>query len=437
MNPKETREITRKNTRQGVGCFAAFLIMSLIFKLLMGQVTFLGQGGVLVYEGPVMPLTVLSGDGLAAERQVDFDFAPYENAGGDFLDPNEVSLTDSYTLTNPTGETVRSELAYPYVGSLSMDARFVPAITVDGRAVEAKTLASVDARAAINGADDWEDFREAVTTTDFLAEAAADVPKLDQTVTVYEFTNLRGETGGEAYLAACFTMDPDETTVWTYGSISSVDNDETGQYARLLHIPNGENWVLDHGYLIVEGADWKNLTLQGYDSWELTEEHKFDGVSGDMVRYESTLGDVIAALAPDEAIRDGAAKRLADPDHHSAATANGSLSGLFDEVARETVMLYRVFPVELAPGGTVTIEAAYHQEASRSSSGFGEAAERFDLATRLGSSLDLREQSASLTNSRWIEIAQQNFGFDPERGVTAVILDPDTERYYMTVRPKA
>ena len=58
----------------------------------------------------------------------------------------------------------------------------------------------------------------------------------------------------------------------------------------------------------------------------------------------------------------------------------------------------------------------------------------YDLVTRLGSNLTFTAQRAALVNTEWMEIVGQNFGFDPENGVTAVELDPAQEHYYLDVR---
>ena len=48
----------------------------------------------------------------------------------------------------------------------------------------------------------------------------------------------------------------------------------------------------------------------------------------------------------------------------------------------------------------------------------------YDLATRLGSVLPLTRQTASIETRGLVEIVEQNFGFEPENGVTTVTLDP-------------
>ena len=53
--------------------------------------------------------------------------------------------------------------------------------------------------------------------------------------------------------------------------------------------------------------------------------------------------------------------------------------------------------------------------------------------TRLGSTLDFTQQTAQLLDRGQIQIIRQNFGFDPENGITRVTLDEAEEHYYLEV----
>ena len=92
--------------------------------------------------------------------------------------------------------------------------------------------------------------------------------------------------------------------------------------------------------------------------------------------------------------------------------------------------------VTIPAGETVEVEAKYHQEASTDFHGAKQDRDGYDLATRLGSSLDFTEQSAAIKGWEFIEILRQNFGFRPNKGITEVTLDPDVERYYLEVTGK-
>jgi len=59
------------------------------------------------------------------------------------------------------------------------------------------------------------------------------------------------------------------------------------------------------------------------------------------------------------------------------------------------------------------------------------------MVTRLGSNLQFHNLTAQLTSVDYIEIIRQNFGFDIAQGITKVMLDPETEHYYLDIRTKA
>ena len=108
----------------------------------------------------------------------------------------------------------------------------------------------------------------------------------------------------------------------------------------------------------------------------------------------------------------------------------------FYKTVGESRLLYWVFDVTIPAGESVMVEANYHQEASTDIGGPKKRREGYDLATRLGSSLNFTELSASVSNTEFIEILRQNFGFQPEKGVTQVELSLEEERYYLEVMAK-
>ena len=59
-----------------------------------------------------------------------------------------------------------------------------------------------------------------------------------------------------------------------------------------------------------------------------------------------------------------------------------------------------------------------------------------DVATpTLDSTLAFTAQTASVTHAENVQITGQNFGFDPENGVTEVKLDPNQPHYYLEIQP--
>ena len=93
--------------------------------------------------------------------------------------------------------------------------------------------------------------------------------------------------------------------------------------------------------------------------------------------------------------------------------------------------------VTIPAGGSVTVTASM---AKGDSYDFycghteNQGVSGYDLVTALGSNLTFTGQTAALTGWEEMEIVRQNFGFDPENGVTSVTLDPGEEHYYLEVR---
>ena len=96
-------------------------------------------------------------------------------------------------------------------------------------------------------------------------------------------------------------------------------------------------------------------------------------------------------------------------------------------------MLYHVFAVTVPAGESVVVEAVFTQEPSTDIGGPKRHREGYDLVPSFGSSLQFTEQTSSLSGWEYIAIEKQNFGFDLKKGITAVTLDLDVERYFLDV----
>ena len=118
--------------------------------------------------------------------------------------------------------------------------------------------------------------------------------------------------------------------------------------------------------------------------------------------------------------------------------ADGRLDDLIQETLWQDRVLYLRFPVTVPAGGSVRVECDFWKAPSYDfvCSGSEHAGlQGYDLVTRLGSSLNFTRQSAALVNGENVQITGQDFGFDPEGGVTSVELDLEQEHYYLEVRP--
>jgi hypothetical protein len=112
------------------------------------------------------------------------------------------------------------------------------------------------------------------------------------------------------------------------------------------------------------------------------------------------------------------------------------LEDMLEQVFSPTRVLYLRFTVTIPAGETVEVEARLRKYPSVDFTGRERERRGFDLATGLGSSLTFTKQEAGLSGTQYIRILRQNFGFDPEKGVLQVALDPAEEHYYMDVEAK-
>ena len=118
--------------------------------------------------------------------------------------------------------------------------------------------------------------------------------------------------------------------------------------------------------------------------------------------------------------------------------SDGRLDDLLGEVLYHDRVLYLRFLVTVPAGEAVSVACGLWKEPSYDfgcSGTEGEGLQGYDLAARLGSGLEFTRQSAALVNAENVQITGQDFGFDPEGGVTPVELDLEQEHYYLEVRP--
>ena len=210
----------------------------------------------------------------------------------------------------------------------------------------------------------------------------------------------------------------------------------------------------DGAYLFVVGGDIENLTFGGNLGHNVTETSALTNVTCEYETYETTFEELIWQLAqkydywaihdndPDpglltpEILYQDAMKRMEDQVgkvYDGVSWGVSVVEDAFYETVTETRLLYWVFDVSIPAGETIEVEAVYHQEASTDIGGPKKRREGYDLATRLGSSLNFTNLSASVSNTEFIEILRQNFGFDLRKNITRVELDLKEERYYLEV----
>ena len=427
----------------------------------------------LSYAGPVFPLTTAETvSGLTAERVVTWDFSAGTYPDGS---PRQwgAAVTDRYVLTNPTDSAVTVTALYPLAGSLANLGTISPALTVDGAAAEITLYAGSYAggfRDAGEGdGSTWnlappasmEDYVNLLEDGSYLARTLEETPALEIPVTVYRFSDFAAPH--EEYRAATqaveFTIDPAETSLLSYGFNGFSQDTETGWRRYDYFVPDGVRSESELKLLAVLGEDLGDYALQGYADGGC--EEAIDGVSCTVTREETTLDAVLAEVCQYELSRADASAwpgldQLPVSLYQRAAAealevygllaqlpadryTDGRLDDFLWDVLVQDRVLYLAFPVTVPAGGSVTVSASQRKEPSfdYGCSGSEHAGlQGYELATRLGSTLDLTAQTAVLTNTQTIEVVQENLGLDLESGVTQVSLRPDMERYYLEIQPR-
>ena len=409
-----------------------------------------GTGEFHSYRGPVLPMTSLNGaEGVEVQRNVDFDFSPYEKPK-DYsnLGKGAAGITDTYVLTNITGETKKLELVYGFQGQFIDHPEEFPTITVDGIAIQPELYTSVDTETLLWNANNYTQYAQLLEENDFLNVALRRSEELSIPITAYHFTEL---TYDDSEIAVCpmltlrFSLD-ENTSVWTMIT-DEFGTEDDGRQRLMFRVDRGEAWVFTLGGMLIDPE------AGGNKDYNISENTATDGVTYQLEIYETTLDEVIEQFAEvydfwgivgqhtypnsgymtPELLADGAIKRIHMTGCLQPSNQIRIIESIFYDVVTEPRMMYWIFPVELDKGETVAIEASFIQEPSLDISGSKEYREGYELATKLGSDLTFTELTSSLSNTESVELGAQNFGFNLEKGITEVTLDLQEERYYLEV----
>ncbi len=427
------------------------------------------------YAGPVFPLTLAeAAEGLTAERKTTWDFAPGTYQDGS-LRQWGAGVTDSYAIVNITEFDQTVTALYPFTGSFTELASQQPTVTVDGEEAEGVLYAGAYAGGFRDaGVDDgstwnlqypdsWTDYKALLEDGGYLAQALGDGTVQDLPVTVYEFTDFAAPADYDAATQAIeFTIDREQTTVLTYGFNGSSWDEETGWRQYSYFVPNGVRRDQAPKLLIVLGADIGDYTLEGYENGGC--EKKLPGVSCTVTRRETTLDEVLdrlcgdyletcadwqwgmtedeTAAVPFALFRRAVSELLVQYGPISETIKDRYADGRLDDIISEAMsmdrVLYLAVPVTVPAGRRVNVTFELWKEPSFDfgcSGAENAGLQGYDLVTALGSCLDFTAQTAALVNTEGVDIVRQNFGFDPENGITEVTLDMEAEHYYLEVRP--
>ena len=347
----------------------------------------------LSYAGPVLPLIGVKDSSLTAYRALDFN-----------ISESSAAVKDTYLLTNPTDADLTFTAYYPVTGSLGEMDNILPSILVDGSTVETSLYAGQYAGTFVSayGSDEpshrdnlfqpntWSFYDQALSRDD-LASALEDAPALDESVTVYAFSDFVTRPDYDAAtLAMEFTIAPEKTTILTHGFNGSSWDTETGWRQYDFFLPNGQRMDTEPKLLVIRGEDIHNYTLAGYTNGGC--EEPLEGLSCTVTRYETTMGALLEELCRSYLAAYASGANISgllksDPENISLAlfyrcaaqllTEHGPLAeapaeryafGRLDDIVSEALILerlfYTAFEVTVPAGSSVTVEAACRKAAS-------------------------------------------------------------------------
>ncbi len=437
-----------------------FLFLFVFFygssKLLKGEIRI--GGGYDGYSGPIMPLTTVSGgEDLTAERAVDFDFSTYgEEHDPTIYDPAEVLVTDTYRLTNTTSEDKTVELAYPYVIQPIMERGFLPTITVEGQEVQPEIYFTMDTGRDFIRAEKFDDYKKLMAEKDYFASAMEEPVIEDIPVKAYHFTDItyNGDRKGNIpFLTVTFTI-PEGVNVWTRHFDVLKDGEGEDSYSLWFRDDLDEK---DQAWVFMADGDIENLTFGGNLGHNVTQNSALTDVTCEYEIVETTFADLMWKFAQEydhwAEDEDSTNHGLITPEilyRDTMKILGGNMGKGYDPLFGQAVknvedkfyftfmeprLQYMVFPVTIPAGETLTVEAKYWKEASYFFSGTSK--EGYEIATQLDSNLTFTDLSATIRNTQWVEIQDQDLGFSPETGVTRVPMNLPSEQYYLMVCHKS
>ena len=447
MNDKKQqgRPRSRFTAKEILGYLAMIAVLvgfpMLILKLLEPP----AAGSYQYYESPIIPLSSLSAvEGVEAERLLTLDFGVYDEEK--VRSQEEVLVTDTYTLINPTSENVTVELSWGFHTKFrAINTNLLPTITVDGAPVQVQVLSTYDREVLLSAADDFTAYAEALGKMDLLGDAMAPTPEWDVPVKVYHFYDIAYEG--------------DQANVWlkVSGKYGKTTNLWTRTYGACTEEKGGVEIIFMTGedaWLYVIGDDLEDMTINGslYRNLGGIEQHpEVEGVTYQLETYESTfmecLWEAAAAYVPEETTPgtelvtaqmryDYAMRRIMDGGRQLPGGFH-DMDTLFNKLYTNKQMIYWLFPVEIPAGGSVTVSAIYRQQSNYNSDGKRHG---YDIATTLGSNLNFTQQRVRLVNTDPVTIAEQgeaqNLGVNLNTGVLEAELDLTQARYFIDLERK-
>jgi len=289
----------------------------------------------------------------------------------------------------------------------------------------------------------------------------ADPVELNQTVTVYEFTNARTDntTAIAPTLAASFDLDYDQTTVLSYGFNGGEFNFENGFMRQSFFVPNETG---QKQYLIILGDDVENFVIQGYKDGGCKKGDEID-VTANVQRYETVLSDIFRYLLEnniqqyehrnfDMEMFYNAAAELFDyamteevtaqnrHSRHQIFFGTGTLEDAFSYTFTRDRVFYLTADITIPAGESVALNVEMIKAGSYDfymKGGENIGVYGYDIMTNLDSGFTFDSMTTEILGIEDINIVRQNFDFDCENGIVDVPLDSDIPHYYIEINQAA
>lgn len=448
---------------------------------------------------PLSAIEDVSGLSFERNTDFDFSpYYPYEeNYYDDYTDEtvsyerydNEAFVTDSYVATNNTDKDITFTAVYPFAGNISTVLEKVPTVSVNGKSVETElkigpysggfSPAWGDENGEsqslnLSSLESWYEYAQLLENGEYIKAAFAEKPNLDQSVIVYSFDieyNINMEEFDQIDnpdAMVTFDCNYEKSNVMFIGFNGMTWSREEGWAKVTSGVPKSFNPDFERNimHIIVMGDDIDNISTKstaGKIEHHNDEREETDAFSVIMNRREMTLGEIILETLSSEdygliyygsdyepTIRNTlsneeylgyVAEFMYDHGQLSENPAQrysgGRLDDVISEVGYVSRVMYVTFEVTVPAGESVTIETKTLREASYDFYGGREKQnlEGFDLVTRIGTNLVFEKQTASVSNSEYIDIVYNNFGFDLANGITEVTLGEE-EHYWMEITNK-
>ena len=392
-----------------------------------------------VYFGPVLPMTALGDlDGLLAAREVAYDFTRFEDGGY----PGAALVTDRYVLRNQSEQDKTLTLCYPVSGSLADETLDSLAISVDGTAVAPDFHVGYNISESRKNACSWNEYRQLLERSGNLSASLAPEAELTLPAVVYTLVEESPGTKATEQVNLRFQVDPAKTAVFASGFTMHSLDAGSGSVQIGFYIDRRENARQEPCSVVLVGGDLETPILEdplsGGGSWRLErrETSLAEALEADLAWYTER-----AELGLSHADNAAVARLLEEqglPVLQNSTELDSTIE-LLTKAHNSPRVMYESFEVTIPAGGSLTVEAkqkktASHQLGGRNSGGSDTVG--YDLVTQAGSELVFTEQTASVTGLDSVKIGDDNFGFDPEHGICAVVLNPEIPCYWMQLQSK-